>query len=118
MVIDVGSNIEINIITNVNYYTAVFRRKYRLAVDAIADGVAAITLTWQDYTPSGYAKGERRGWLLESEELTIPQECSARQWLASLVLELHGELNQGTACPHLNKSRSIIKQKLQAITQQ
>lgn len=117
MVLSQDSRVHITITTNVQFYTAVFKRKYNLLVDAIQGDQAVISVTWQDYTPGGYMKGGNGGLILECEELTIPQDGTARQWLAALVLQHHEELNQTTGCQYWNKSMQIIKTTLDGITQ-
>lgn len=115
MVLDQLSKIDITITTNVNFFTAIFKRKYKMTVNAISGEVAVISVSWQDYTPSGYAKGGHNGLLLECEEVTVPREGTARQWLAALVLQHDKELNQLTGCQYLNQSRSVVKTTLRGI---
>lgn len=107
----------IDIKSGESFYTAIYERKYILTIDEVLSKVI-IKLTFQDYTPSGYADGGEncRGTLLLPKPLTKTEQnqltSNITKFIATLALKHDSQLNHVTGCARRNKSQQVIKDKL------
>lgn len=107
----------ISIETGIEYFTAVYKRVYRLDVHARDGQTAVITVKSEDCTPSGYVRHGSQKVLIECEEIAIPSGgLTSKGWLAKLAIQHDQSLNQRTGCEYLNRSVSMIKSHLTALT--
>lgn len=116
MLLKEGNNsVVLDIKTGINFYTAIYRRRYILDVHVIRGGQAMISVRSVDYTPSGYIEGGKDQLLMQCEEVKIPQDLTAKEWLAQLVLRLDKTLTVKTRCQYLNESRKEVYGQLEEI---
>lgn len=104
--------LNLTIKTKCDFFTAIYKRVYYFQTHEQNNGVATISLSSKDFTPSGYIEGGKNQILIEFDEYKVPQNMTIKAFVAKLILKTDTNLKVITGCEHLNKSRKIITDKL------
>lgn len=103
----------ITIHTGVEFFTAVYARVYTLEVQDRNNDRAVITLSAYNLSPSGLRKGDKHNIkLIESEEVNVPKNATAKSWLADLVLKHDPVVHMRTGCEKFNASQQSLNHQL------
>ncbi len=99
--------------TGVNSSISIFSRVYVLSILEEKDNHSIINFKRYDLVPSGYIDGGSDKILAENLKVKFKTD-NINKNISTLALKLDSSLFEISGCPNLNKSRSVIVQKLKA----
>lgn len=97
--------------TGVNSSISIFSRVYVLSILEETENYSIINFKCYDLVPSGYIEADSEKQFCQNLKIKFKDD-NINKNISKLALKFDTSLYQNSWCPHLNKSRSLILQKL------